>query len=478
MTKISDLYTKYKKYFWIGLGVLVLVLLLSGVFSKNASKTGNEYIVAKANIEQSVELSGKVETSDRADLGFASSGRVERIYVKNNEKVATGRVLAQLEIGDLLADLKIKQANSQTSDIDLQAAKDELSKVTKQQDTKVANAFRTMLSEGLELEPSSSSYDVEPPTLGGLYDGVPGQYKIRIKRENATSNDFEVLTFNLENSVRQIDEEGKTPLGTKGLYISFGGVDLDSYDDTVWFLDIPNKASASYLPNLNAYNEAKNTRDLAIKDAQSAYDKLLAEDGGGSSVAQAEIQKINAEIRKNTIYAPFSGIVTNIEKEVGENASTGETIISILGEEKLEVVLQVSELDVSKLIPGMSIKVTLDAFPGEDFYGTLKTVNSKETTIDGVPVYEAFVELSSSERIKTGMSASGSVVLDKRENVLVIPSYFVKKVDGKDFVEIADEKGKTTDKEVTLGLVGSDNMVEVLSGLTEGEKIVSTSAKK
>ncbi len=478
MNKISDLYTKYKKYFWIGLGILILVLILSGVFSKNASKTGNEYIVAKANIEQSVELSGKVETSDRADLGFAASGRLERIYVKNNEKVTTGRALAQLEIGDLLAELKIKQANSQTSSIDLQSAKDELSKVTKQEDTKVANAFRTMLSEGLELVPSSSIYDVEPPTLGGIYDGAPGQYKIRILKKSVTSSDFEILTFNLETTKTVIDEEGQTPLGTRGLYISFGGADLNDYDDTVWYLDIPNKASSSYLANLNAYNEAKNARDLAIKDAQSAYDKLLAEDGGGSSVAQAEIQKINAEIRKNTIYAPFSGIVTNIEKEVGENASTGETIISILGEEQLEVVLQVSELDVSKLIPGMSIKVNLDAFPGEDFYGTLKTVNSKETTIDGVPVYEAFVELSSSERIKTGMSASGSVVLDKRENVLVIPSYFVKKVDGKDVVDIVDEKGKTTEKQVTLGLLGSDNMVEVLSGLTEGDKIMSTTVKK
>lgn len=466
---------KYRKYFLIGIPLILVGLYF--VFGRAENST-EAYVVGNANIEQSVMLSGKVTTSDKADLGFAAAGRVSRISVKNNQSVSRGQTLAQLEIGDLLADLKIKELNSKTSNVDLEDAKKESEKVKTQEDTKVENAYRALLTGDLTLVPDSNDYTVEPPTLGGIYDGPEGQYKINIGKKSVSSSDYRILTFNLEKTEIIINEEGSTPLGTKGLYISFPDKNLPFYRDTIWYLDIPNKTSSSYLTNLNAYNEAKDARDLAIQNVEFEYQKLLTEDDGGSSVAQAEIQKINAEIRKNTIYAPFSGKVTNIEKEVGENASVGERVISILGEDKLEVVLQVSELDVSKLVSDSSIKISIDAIPGEVFSGILKTVNGRETEVDGVPVYEAFVELEADERIKTGMSASGTIILASKDNVLAIPSYFVKKVGNSNFIEVILEDGSTMEREVTLGLLGTDSMVEITSGLNLGEKLVTNADEK
>lgn len=467
---------KYRRYLLIGLPILLVVLYF--VFGRGKSGT-ETYVVNNANITQSVILSGKVETSDKADLGFAVSGRLAKIFIKNNQSVTQGQILAQLEINDLLADLKIKELNSKTSSVDLEHAKQELEKVTKQENTKVESTYQTLLTDDLELIPDSNDYNVASPTLGGVYSGLEGQYKISIDKKNITLSDFTLHTFNLEKTNRIINKQGSTLLGTKGLYISFPlDPDLSSYNDTIWFLDIPNKASSSYGSNLNAYNEAKDERDLAIKNAESAYEKLLTENDGGDSIALAEIQKINAEIRKNTIYAPFDGKVTNIEKEVGENANIGERIISILGENKLEIVLQVSELDVSKLVPGSSIKISLDAIPGEEFSGILKTVNSKETEIDGVPVYEAFVELESDPRIKNGMNADGIIILANKENILAIPSYLIKKVGNLNFVNVVLDDGSITKRELILGLMGTNSMVEIISGLNAGEKVVTNANEK
>ena len=453
MAKIKNLLKEKKKYLFAG--ILVLVIVLYFVFGKGASKT-ELFTVARTNVEQSVVLSGKVETSDRANLGFAVSGRVSKISVKNNQKVTQGQILAQLEIGDLLADLKIKEANYKTSDVDLGSA--------------VENAYRALLSEDLELVPELNDYDVEAPTMSGLYNGAEGQYKIVIDREDVTKRDYRLRIFGLERKDLIINENASTPLGGKGLYISFPDNDRTVYDETTWYLDIPNKSGTSYLANYNTYNEAK-------KRLESSADSMSNSANTPSAIAKAEIEKINAEIRKNTIYAPFAGIVTNIEKEVGENASVGERVISILGEKKLEVVLQVSELDVSRLSPDLPIKVSLDAFPGEDFVGTLRSINSKETEVDGVPVYEAFVELESDPRIKTGMSAYGTIVLETKNNVLAIPSYLVKKESGKNTVEVFGAKGKKEKREVTLGLLGTDNKVEIISGLDEGDKIISVPKK-
>ena len=473
MNKITNYIKNHKKMFIFG---VIILAILAFVLFNHENKVVENYTVAKGNIEQSVELSGKVETSAKADLGFASSGRLNKIFVKNNQNVKSGQILAQLEIDDLLADLRIKQANLKTSGLDLEDAKDELEKVKSQEDAKVANAYRNLLTEDLELIPNDNDYTVTVPMISGIYDGKEGTYKINIDKKNVTIDEYTLRTYTLEKTEKIINEQGPTMLGSKGLYISFADV-LEDYKDTIWYLEIPNKSGSSYLANYNAYIEAKNDRDIKIKNAQVAYDKLLAEEGSGDSVAQAEIQKINAEIKKNTIYAPFSGLVTNIEKEVGENASIGERVISILGEEHLQVVLQVSELDVSKLVVGSVVKITLDALPGEEFMGTLKNVNSRETTIEGVPVYEAFVELNADARIRTGMSASGHIVLNSKNDVLTIPNYYVEKKGEQNIVKILGDDARTTDREVVLGLLGSDSQVEILSGLIEGEKITPPAKK-
>ncbi len=473
MTKIYQYVLNHKKYFFFG--VIILAIAVSFIFA-GQNKIDGAYTVTKTDVVQSVLLSGKAETSSKADLGFASSGRISRINVKNNQSVKAGQTLAQLEIGDLLAELKIKEINSKSSSVDLSFAKEDLEKVISQETAKVNSAYRAMLSEGLVLRPDSNSQIAKAPTVSGAYNGSEGKYKIIISKKKVTSNDYELRTFDLEKIVIDINKEEPTRLGTKGLYISFPD-DLELYNNTIWYLEIPNKSSSSYLTNLNAYNEAKENKDRAIKSAETKYDKLLSEgnDGSGSAIVQAEIQKINAEIRKNTIYAPFSGIVTNIEKEVGENASVGERIISVLGEDKLQVVLKASELDVSKLIPDMPIQITFDSLPGEQFEGILKTVNSRDTSIDGIPTYEAFVELPADLRIKTGMSATGKAVIYSKNSVLAVPSYLIKKSEneGEGIVSVISPKGKTEDRKVTLGITGTDSLVEIISGLNEGEKLIA-----
>lgn len=462
-------FVKRRKYYLLTAVVVVILIFL---FSAGGNDKLQSYVVQRGNVEQSVILSGDVRTSNRADLGFAAAGRIGKIYVKNNQEVRQGQVLAQLEIGDLLADLKIKEVNAKTSDVDLEKAREDLVRVTAQENAKVDSAYRTLLSEGLELTPDSLDYSVDAPTVNGAYNGSEGTYKVVVTKENPTFSDLYLRTFQMEKTEIEVNEGKPTPLGSRGLYVSFPDT-LSSYNDTIWYLEIPNKSSSYYFSNLNAYNEAKENRDRAVKTAELEYQKLLTEKSGEESlVAQAEIDKIKAEIRKNTIYAPFSGKVTNLEKEVGENASAGERIISILGEEKLEVVLQVSELDVSKLVPGHFVSIYLDAFPEEEFSGVLETVNSKETDIEGVPVYEAFVELPADERIRTGMNAEAEIVLAERKDVLYIPSRFIKKAEeNKVTVDVVLKDGKIQEREVMLGIKGTDGLVEILSGLSLGEKV-------
>lgn len=463
---------KGKKYVWYLAGAVVLVIAGILVF-KNRNGIMEMITVVHSDFISQVSVSGKVEASEEADLGFAASGRIGKIFARENESVKAGQILAQLEIGDLLADLQIKEINSKTSDIDLEDARENLEKVATQENTKVESAYRKLLSEGLELTPDTAGYTMATPEITGIYNGAEGTYRVRVNRDDTTSTDLDLLTFNLERTQKTINEEGPTSLGTKGLYISFSD-DLDLYDDTGWYLEIPNKASSSYLANYNAYNEAKKARDLAVKNAEYEYQKLLAEKNNSlSSVAQAEINKIKSQIKQSTIYAPFDGLVTNVEKEIGETVSANEALVTMMSASIFEIESFIPEVNIALVQTGQEAEVTLDAY-GENvpFSAKVVFIDPAETVRDGVSTYKVKLQFSEEDaRIKSGMTANVSIMIFSKPNTIVLPGGVVFERNGRKFVQIKNN-GKIEDREIVPGDVSSLGQVEVLSGLSDGEKVL------
>lgn len=433
------------KYLYWVLGILAVIL--GGIFIfGNGNGVGSTLIVSRTDFINQVAVSGKVETSSVADLGFAAGGRIGKIFVKENDVVTAGQMLAQLEINDLLADLKIKEVNS------------------RQENVGVESAYRKLLTEGLALIANSDDYTVDTPEISGIYGGKEGQYKMIIKKEKVTDTDYTLFTFNLESTKRLINDEGPTPLGTRGLYISFPD-DLGLYEDTTWFLDIPNKASSLYLENYNAYNEAK-------EEFESQ------KTGEVSSVVQAEIDKIRAEIRKSTIYSPFNGIITNIEKEVGETVATNETVITAMGAGVFQIVSYVPEVNIALIQLGAEAEVTLDAY-GENalFYAKVIAIDPAETIRDGVSTYRITLQFKEKDsRIKSGMTANVSIIIFNKPNVIVLPGGVIIQKDGKTFIEVK-ENGGTELREVVLGEMSSLGQVEIVAGLEEGEKVILNPAE-
>lgn len=442
MQKIKSFTKKYKILFAVILVVGIVILFTSG--NKKPVQTAT---VTTGNVTETALLSGKAQTAARADLGFGTSGRIQNIYVKNNQHVTKGQLLARLEIGDLLAQRAEAEA--------------QIKGTASNEDTKVTNAYRTLLSDDLTLTADSDSYTVDAPTVSGIYNGAEGTYKIIISKETINDEHPSIRTFGLEQTKNvPLSSTTATKLGTHGLFLSFPD-NVDDYDETIWYLSIPNTNGASYGTNYSAWKAAITARDRALADT-----------------SDIQLQKIDADIRKNSVYAPFTGTVTNIEKQIGESITSSQSMISMLGDGNLEIVLQVPELDVAKIIPGGTIKVTFDAIPDATFDGTVSTINSRDTEVDGVPVYEAFVDVKADPRIKSGMTAYGEIIVAHKENVLTIPLYMLtKETDGSYTAQVITAKNKTVSRKVTLGTIGSDSVAEVVSGLTAGEIVASFTAK-
>lgn len=195
--------------------------------------------------------------------------------------------------------------------------------------------------------------------------------------------------------------------------------------------------------------------------------------------AQAALDYINNQIQNSIIKSPIDGILTKFEYEIGEQVSPTKYVAAVLGDSKLEVEVDISETDITKLTVGDKTEIILDALGDElKFYGNIYSIEPAETVIQDVIYYKVKINFEENqklnENIKPGMTANLEITTASKNNTLVIPyrAIIEKNGSGK-FVRILDEKGDVKEISIETGLYGDDGMIEIISGLENEQEIVT-----
>jgi RND family efflux transporter MFP subunit len=438
--------------------------------------------VLRGPITETVSVTGNTEPISSVHLGFGSSGTIAHTYAAVGRSVASGTLLATLNTADIDAQIAQAEATLARQLAENKSTAVNVDQVKNQQDQLVSSAYTKLLSEGLIAVPDEPSYPVAAPTVSGRYTGPEGTYKVIVSHSsvNITLDRHTLRTFGIEKTgPTDVSRTTSTQLGTHGLSISFPD-DLSGYDDTVWYVTIPNKTSSEYLANYNAYQAALDTREKAISDAEAQ----IAVEAEGTSVAEADLANARAALRSAEsrranlqIIAPISGVITQFDAKTGEFASPGTTLISIISQGSFQVEAQVSETDVGKIAVGNKVTMTLDAFPGETFTGSIFYIDPAQTTTEGVVGYKIKIGFDKvDQRLKSGLTANIDITTRTHDNVLFVPLSAVLQKDEGAFVEILDN-GKPKDIPVTLGLSDEKGNVEIVDGVTAEEEIVNVGLK-
>ena len=190
--------------------------------------------------------------------------------------------------------------------------------------------------------------------------------------------------------------------------------------------------------------------------------------------AQANLAAALADLADYSLKSPVDGIISKINFEIGEYVPTSETAVAMFGKSNLEIKVDAPESDIAKIKVGDLTEITLDAFGDERiFKGHLTFIDPSETIINDVVYYKVKVTFDAQEEgVKPGMTANVTVTTAVRENVLFIPARSVIEKDGKRIVRIL-ENGQKQEREVTTGLRADDGLIEILSGLNEGETVIT-----
>ncbi len=182
------------------------------------------------------------------------------------------------------------------------------------------------------------------------------------------------------------------------------------------------------------------------------------------------------------ILAPIDGVVSTVKVKPGELAMSGTTgfsqegalLMEISDQRQLEVVVNVNEVDVPKVTPGMQAKVTLAATPGKPVAGRVDRVAiAPVTDTNKLVVYPVHVSLPDRPAaLRQGMSATVDLTLETIEKTIRVPVLAAFDRDGKSFVKLKNDAGAFEDREIEIGL-RSDRFLQVKSGLKAKDVIAA-----
>ena len=196
------------------------------------------------------------------------------------------------------------------------------------------------------------------------------------------------------------------------------------------------------------------------------------------TVIDVEIK--NLALKYANLWTPIDGIVTSVEAPnagVNITAATAEFVIS--NPDKMVFSAKVDEADIGQISPNMKAKILLDAYPDQAFESTVSQIDfTSTTTSSGGTAYEVKFLLPENlnQRFRIGMNGDVDIIVSEKQGVLVVPFETIQDSDGKEYVWVLPKDNIPTKKEVKTGL-GNDYDTEILQGLNEGDKAITSDFK-
>jgi RND family efflux transporter MFP subunit len=213
-----------------------------------------------------------------------------------------------------------------------------------------------------------------------------------------------------------------------------------------------------------------------VEDADAAHNSAIA----AVELAQAQLGQTQARLDElkitlsNTnIVSPVDGFVGRRNLDPGAFAGANTPILSVVDIHTVRLVSNLVEKDFKRVKAGVLALIEVDAFPGETFTGTVSRV---------APVFDAATRTAPMElevpnpgyRLKPGMFARVRLTVDRRPDALTVPRNAVVDSEGKRGVFLVDGQAAKF-QPVSTGLQDNER-IEILEGLTEGTRVVTTGA--
>ncbi len=463
--------TKPKKKLTRKAIALIVVVALIAVFAISGLARGGSSIpvvetvtVSKGNIEQTVSISGTVESADTKSYYAPVAARVDTVSVTAGDRVDSGEAMilfdaSELELAKQQAELSLQQANG-TYDNSIELASDASSKL--------ANAEAN-------LPAVEASIDEVQAQIDDLNDKI----NEKTRRMNQTATD-------LQKTLLDVDQDGSEDGTTDQDYNRQDDdgkevrLEVQEALQDVQYAISNDEEIAGWNKQITELNEQLS--DLKEEKSELESDKASGESGEITSgqksyldatqktselTAQDTIGKI--EEIENGIVADFNGIVTEVGIEDGATTQAGTKLVTVASTDTVKITIQISKADLTKIKEGQTVDITIN---GNSYTGSVSKVSgTAKNNSSGVPVVDAEITVDNpDDNIILGVEASNKIHTDSASDVIVLPYEYISTDTEGDFVYVV-ENGTAVKRSVTTG-VTSGTEAEVTDGLSEGDMVI------
>ena len=209
--------------------------------------------------------------------------------------------------------------------------------------------------------------------------------------------------------------------------------------------------------------------------AKTRYSEDLKEAEADVDRAKAILDNATVELSYATITAPISGVIASVSTQEGETVAAGlnaPTFVTIIDLNRLQVDAYVDEVDIGKVKVGQGGVFTVDSFPDREFKGEVAAIYPKAVIQENVVNYDAVIEIVTDYKgmLRPEMTASVTIFLDLRSNVLAVPAKAIKRDRGKTVVYILSN-GEPKRCEIKVGW-RDGQWIEIVDGLKQEQTVL------
>ncbi len=430
------IFLSFKKVNWVVPSIGGLVLIAVGTFVtlnylKAKSDRTMESIVSKTVLVKSQDLAvqiqanGTIEAQHTTNLSPEAPGRIAELYIKEGDRVTSRQLIARMDSDRLQAELNQYQAVVQKAQANLNRVK-----------------------AGNRPEEIAAA-----------------QARVTTAQANVTMAQARLQRTQSEKQRNQ-------------LLISEGAISRNAFDD---FVTKEAEAQANLQAELARLVEQQS--NLTEAQQGSRIEEIVAAQAEVAE-AKAELASIEIQLNKTTVRAPFAGIITRRYAEAGDyvdsttpaSETEGATSTSI-GElsSGLEIEAKIPEANIAQIKLGQTVDIKVDAYDRDTFKGKVRLIAPRAIKENNVTSFRVKVALKTGRsQLKSGMNTRLTFIDKPIADAITIPlAAVVTNSGGETGVYVSGNQGTAKFQAIKLGKTSGDR-VQILSGLTQGERVFTS----
>jgi HlyD family secretion protein len=349
------------KAFTIIIGLLAVAAGVSyWALGRNKSA---EAAMVKARVERgtiriSVNANGTLEALRTVQVGSQISGQISALHADYNSVVRQGQLLAEIDPRTFQSQVLTEEAQNAAAQARMQSAQADLL-------NQEANL--------VQVEANLKVAQVANENSALLYE----RSKQLLERGLVSSADHDIARTNAESAAAKVEQA----------------------------------------------KAAVRQAQAQIRSREASIEQVKSDIVGAK--AQLERAQINLELTK--IYSPVDGVVISRSVDIGQTvaASLSAPVLFLIANDlaRMQVKASVDEADIGKITNDVQVSFTVDAYPSDTFAGKISEVRLEPTTVQNVVTYSVIIHVENPQlKLKPGMTANLTMVVDQHENVLTVPN--------------------------------------------------------